>query len=78
MVSSLTGRDDDRDGRGRGSGRARPARGEGVEQIRVPGHELGRQRRQPLELMIGEAKLERDVLPVDIAEFGKPASKFRG
>ena len=57
MVTSLTGRDHDRDHRG-GAGRGpRTAGGPSVDRIRLPSHEFGRHCRQPLDRMMGEAKL---------------------
>jgi hypothetical protein len=35
----------------------------------TPANELGRQRRQPIRLILGPAKLDRDVLALDIAAF---------
>jgi hypothetical protein len=63
--------DDDGDGRSGGSNRPCGARCGGPEHIGLRCDELGRQGRQALEFIVGEAELEPDILPIDVAEFGQ-------
>ena len=73
--SSLAdGRSDDRDSRGGGREGTGRWRGPGVDHIRLRGHELGGERRQPLQPVMSEAGLQRNGLPVNVTELGEPRS----
>ena len=45
---------------------------QGVDHIRLRGHELGGERRQPLQPVMSEAGLQRDGLPVNVTKLGEP------
>ena len=44
----------------------------GVDHIGLRGHELGGERRQPLDPVMSEAGLQRNGLPVNVTELGEP------
>ena len=62
---------DDWDGRGGGREGMGGSRGPGVDHIRLPGHELGGERRQPLRPVTSEAGLQRHGLPVNVTELSE-------